>query len=55
MIEELRNTYDVKIYDFSDRYIEQNIWFDVEHVSFNKKSKIYSEDVTDIIKIELKE
>ncbi len=53
MIKEIKNTYDVKIYNFSNKYANQNIWSDIEHVSFNKKSKIYSEDVIDIIKSEL--
>jgi len=53
MLEEIKNTYDVKVYDFSDRYVNQSIWSDIEHVSLNKKSKIYSEDVINIIKTEL--
>ena len=54
ILDRIRNTYDIKIYDFSDKYVNENIWFDIEHVAYNKKSSIFSEDITDIIITELK-
>ena len=53
ILEKIRNTYDVKIYDFSDKYANEDIWANISHVSYNKKSNIYSYDITDIIVTEL--
>jgi len=53
LLEKTRNTYDVKIYDFSDKYANEDIWANISHVSYNKKSNIYSYDITDIIITEL--
>ena len=53
ILEKIRNIYDVKIYDFSDKYASEDIWANVSHVSYNKKSNIYSDDIADIIITEL--
>ena len=53
ILEKIRNVYDIKIYDFSDKYANENIWANISHVSYNKKSNIYSYDITDIIVTEL--
>jgi len=53
ILEKIKNTYDVKIYDFSDKYANEDIWANISHVSYNKKSNIYSYDITDIIITEL--
>ena len=53
ILEKIRNIYNVKIYDFSDKYASEDIWANITHVSYNKKSNIYSDDITDIIITEL--
>jgi hypothetical protein len=53
ILEKIRNIYDVKIYNFSEKYASEDIWANVSHVSYNKKSNIYSDDITDIIITEL--
>lgn len=45
----------VNVYDFFDKYADLPIWVDLEHVSFNEKSSIYTDDVTNMILLEIKE
>jgi len=54
ILDRISNTYDIKIYDFSDKYVDEDIWSSPTHVAYNKKSSIFSEDITDIIITELK-
>lgn len=42
-----------KIYDFSDRYSDLPIWTNPSHVSYNRNSMIYSEDIAKIISEEI--
>ena len=53
ILEKIRNTYDIEVYDFSDKYVNQDIWANITHVSYNKKSNIYSDDIAEIIITEL--
>ena len=53
ILEKIRNTYDIEVYDFSDKYVNQDIWANITHVSYNKKSNIYSDDIAEIITAEL--
>ena len=45
---------EVNIYDLSAKYSYLPIWLNPHHVALNKTSSIYSEDVTEIIKNEMK-
>ena len=53
ILEKIGNTYGIEIYDLSDKYVNEYIWANISHVSYNKKSNIYSDDITDIIITEL--
>ena len=48
-LEEIKSEFNVKIYDLSDDYSDLNIWMDHQHVAYNKKSVIFSEDIYKII------
>ena len=45
----------VNVYDFFNKYADLPIWFDLEHVSFNEKSSIYTDDTTKMILLEIEE
>lgn len=45
----------VNVYDFFDNYADLPIWFDLEHVSYNEKSSIYTDDVVKMILKEINE
>lgn len=53
ILEQIRNTYDITVYDFSGKYANEDIWANITHISYNKKSNIYSDDIADIIITEL--
>ena len=48
-LEEIKSEFNVKIYDLSDDYADLNIWMDHNHVAYNKKSMIFSDDIYKII------
>ena len=52
-LEEIKNEFNVKIYDLSDDYADLNIWMDHNHVAYNKKSMIFSDDIYKIISKEM--
>ena len=52
-LEEIKNEFDIKIYDLSDDYADLNIWMDHSHVAYNKKSMIFSDDIYKIISKEM--
>ena len=52
-LEEIKNEFNVEIYDLSDDYADLNIWMDHNHVAYNKKSMIFSDDIYKIISKEM--
>ena len=44
----------VEVYDFFEKYADMPIWVDLEHVSYNENSSIYTDDVTKMILLEIK-
>ena len=52
-LDKLQNEFDVKIYDMSRNYENLEIWQDHNHVAFNPKSEIFSNDIYQIIIDEL--
>ena len=52
-LEEIKSEFDIKIYDLSDDYADLNIWMDHNHVAYNKKSMIFSDDIYKIISKEM--
>ena len=49
MLNEIIKENNLKIYEFSNKYAELQIWYNLSHVSYNKKSIIYSEGVSEMI------
>ena len=54
VLEKISSEMNVNVYDFFDNYKKLPIWFDLEHVSYNKNSSIYTEDVAKMILKEIK-
>ncbi len=52
-LNKLQNEFNIKIYDFSRNYENLEIWQDHNHVAFNSKSEIFSNDIYQIIINEL--
>ena len=52
-LEEIKSEFNVKIYDMSDDYADLDIWMDHNHVAYNKKSMIFSDDIYKIISKEM--
>ena len=48
-LEEIKSEFNVKIYDLSDNYAVLNIWMDHNHIAYNKKSMVFSDDIYKII------
>ena len=48
-LENLSQKYDVKIYNFTNSYSNQNMWKDSYHVALNQNSLAYSDDVAQMI------
>ena len=48
-ISDIPKEFNVEIYDLSDDYADLNIWMDHNHVAYNKKSMIFSDDIYKII------
>ncbi len=55
VLNEISTEMNVDVYDFFDNYADLPIWFDLEHVSYNEKSSIYTDDVVKMILKEIKE
>jgi len=49
MLNEIMKENNLKIYEFSDKYTELQIWYNLSHVTYNKKAMIYSEGVSEMI------
>ena len=54
VLNEISKELNVDVYDYFDRYADMPIWVDLEHVSYNDESSIYTDDVTKMILLEIK-
>ena len=54
VLDEVSKELNVDVYDYFDKYADMPIWIDLEHVSYNEKSSIYTDDVTKMILLEIK-
>ena len=52
-LDEISQYYDVKIYDFTDKYSKLNVWKDPYHIALNPKSIIFSHDIAQMILSEI--
>ncbi len=55
VLKEISTEMNIDVYDYFEKYADFAIWVDLEHVSYNPKSSIYTEDVTRMILGEIKE
>jgi hypothetical protein len=46
---EISEKNNIKIYDFEKRYFELEIWNNLDHIAYNKKSVIFSDEVANMI------
>ena len=53
IVNEIKNEFNLQVYDFQDKYADLPIWMDVTHVAYHKNSSIYSEDVAKKIILEI--
>jgi len=49
LLNDIHEEFDVKIYDFQDKYYELPIWNDLRHVAYNTNSIVYSDDIANLI------
>lgn len=49
ILDEIENNYDVKIYDFTSKYSQLEIWANPDHVAYNKTSMVYTDDILQMI------
>lgn len=49
ILDTISREFDVKIYDFSDKYADLPIWSNLTHIAYNEKSVIFSEDIAKMI------
>jgi hypothetical protein len=49
MKKEISEKNNIKIYDFEKRYSELEIWNNLDHIAYNKKSKIFTHEITEMI------
>lgn len=49
IIQNVSKKFNVKIYNFTERYADMPIWVNWHHVAYNTKSMIYSKDITNMI------
>lgn len=55
IVNEIKNEFNLQVYDFQDKYADLPIWMDVTHVAYHKNSMIYSEDIAEKIILEINE
>ena len=49
MLNEIKDEFNINVYDFTNRYENLPIWYDSMHVANNPKSRIFSDDVSNMI------
>ena len=49
LLNTLEKNYELKIYDFENKYGELNVWGNISHISYNKEVTIYNQDIAKMI------
>jgi len=52
-LEDVKDEYNVKIYDLQENYIDFPYWYDVEHIAYIPESMNYSKEISSIINMEI--
>lgn len=55
IISDVSNEYDVKIYNFTNKYSGLKIWNNLDHIAYNENSNIFSSDISEMILKEIDE
>lgn len=55
LLDDISKEFNIKIYDFSEKYSDMPIWSDTSHIAYNDKSLIYSNDIAKMILTEIEE
>ena len=55
ILNKISDKLNINIYDFFDKYSNLKIWHDLEHVAYNEKSSIFTDDVIKMILVEIEE
>jgi len=48
------NEYDIPVYFLHDRYVDMEIWRDSQHVAINSNTQVYTDDILEILLMEMK-
>ena len=54
VLKSISEKYDVEIYEFEEKYADLEIWNNVDHVAYNNKSIIFSNQIAEMILKEAK-
>jgi hypothetical protein len=55
LLSDFDTQYDVKIYDLTYSYIDNNIWQDASHISYHNDVTIFNQDISNLLKNEMNE
>ena len=53
ILEKISQRYDVTVYDFSQNYQDKQVWENLTHLAYNKKSSDYYDDLAEMIIMEI--
>ncbi len=53
ILNEILNEFDVKIYNFIDKYSDLPVWNNLDHLAYNENSMMFSEDIAEMILLEI--
>ena len=55
ILDDISNEYDVKVYNFTAKYSGLKVWNNLDHIAYNENSNQFSNDVSEMILMELNE
>lgn len=53
ILNEVLNEFDVKIYNYTDKYSDLPVWNNLDHLAYNENSMMFSEDIAEMILLEI--
>ena len=55
ILNNISDEYDVKIYNFTNKYSGLKIWNNLDHIAYNENSNIFSSDISEMVITEIDE
>ena len=49
ILNDISEKYGITIYEFEERYSDLNIWNNVDHIAYNNKSLIFSDEIAEMV------